>query len=391
MRHARAGTNDSDEPPSAASSASCASCAYTPLNAHEADDALVDLAHPYTAVLDLARGRKADGLSFQPCVAARCQDRYVVEQFAVRGARGAPDGAEALWTLTGVFDGHLGEATVEHVAHHLPVIVQEFFEAAVRADPAFIRDPTNVSALLKRAFASFDHDIANDVLELFPGGMASLDRLSDRHIQSVINDHGNGLQNYKKVQLNMYGTTALLALVDPQQENLWVANLGDCQAVLATRSTSGNWNGELLTQVHNGTNPQEPFKQPPAFTRRILFNLDPGPGDVGALHAAWEQLLRRNLLSSGSSSLPGVPNQFLTYLTALPVEEHAQCYVDAVVPAGAPGHRDERAMFKIEDNLAVRLLKSALGGDDANAVSEMIAVQSDQAWLDDITIVVQML
>jgi hypothetical protein len=28
----------------------------------------------------------------------------------------------------------------------------------------------------------------------------------------------------------MYGTTALVALVDPDHKDLWVANLGDCQA-----------------------------------------------------------------------------------------------------------------------------------------------------------------
>ena len=87
-----------------------------------------------------------------------------------------------------------------------------------------------MSATLKRAFISFDRDIANDVLALFPGGIASLEHLSDDYIRSVINDYNNGLQNYKKVQLNMYGTTALLALVDPRQEHLWIANLGDCQA-----------------------------------------------------------------------------------------------------------------------------------------------------------------
>lgn len=135
------------------------------------------------------------------------------------------------FSLSAFLEGHLGEATVEHTAHHLPVIVQEFLDKAVKDDgPACLKDPMIVSALLKRAFASFDRDIANDVLELFPGGVASLDRLSDEYIRSVINDHKNGLENYKKVQLNLYGTTALLALVDPRQENLWVANLGDCQA-----------------------------------------------------------------------------------------------------------------------------------------------------------------
>ena len=111
------------------------------------------------------------------------------------------------------------------------MIVQEFLEETVnKSGQASLSDPKVVSDLLKRAFISFDNDISNDVLELFPGGLSSLDGLSDEYIRSVINDYENGLQNYKKVQLNLYGTTALVALVDPQQENLWIANLGDCQA-----------------------------------------------------------------------------------------------------------------------------------------------------------------
>ncbi|EJD00916.1 protein serine/threonine phosphatase 2C [Fomitiporia mediterranea MF3/22] len=397
---ARQSSDEYDEPPPSANSSSTSilSAEYTPLSPSAAEDALVDLAHPYTGVLDLPSGRKADGLSFQPCAAARCQDRYIIEQFAIRGA------GDALWTLTGVFDGHLGETTVEHVAHHLPVIVQEFLERAVRDQgPTCLKNPTIVSTLLKRAFSSFDRDIANDVLKLFPGGVASLDRLSDDYIRSVINDYGNGLTNYKKVQLNMYGTTALLALVDPRQENLWIANLGDCQA------------GELLTEVHNGSNPREvdrvrrehpsepdcikngrilgtiapfrclgdqPFKQPAAFTRRILFNLDTGAENVDDSRAAWAQLIDRVLtppylsadadvvhvrLDRSKSRVPGVPNQFLILCTdglpdlleGVPSRGHAQYYVDSIVEVGV---RDGRAIFD-----------RSLGGEDSNALSQMIA------------------
>ncbi|KAL5527112.1 hypothetical protein ACEPAG_5903 [Sanghuangporus baumii] len=437
----RSNTQDYGEPPPSASSSgtSILSADYTLLNSSEIEDVLVDLAHPYTGILDLKSGRKADGLSFQPCATARCQDRYIIEQFAVN------DTGNELWTLTGVFDGHLGEATVEHVAHHLPVIVQEFLaEAVSNRGPACLKDPTVVSATLKRAFISFDRDIANDVLELFPGGIASLERLSDDYIRSVINDYSNGLQNYKKVQLNMYGTTVLLAVVDPLQENLWIANLGDCQAVLASRTPSGRWVGELLTQVHNGTNllevervrrehPNEPdcvrngrilgtiapfrcigdqpFKQPAAFTSRILFNLDAGKENVDSSRAAWAQLIDRIRtppylsadpdvahfrLNRGSNAFAGVPNQFLVLCTdglpdlleTIPPQGHPQYYVDAVIP---PGTRNEQASFHLDDNIALRILKKALGGEDNNAVSQMISLQSDQPWLDDVTIIVQIL
>lgn len=77
---------------------------------------------------------------------------------------------------------------------------------------------------------TFDEAIAGDVLDLFPGGLESLSSLSDEYIQRTINDITSGGANYKKARLCMYGTTALVALVDPEHENLWLANLGDCQA-----------------------------------------------------------------------------------------------------------------------------------------------------------------
>ena len=120
---------------------------------------------------------------------------------------------------------------MEHAAHHLPVIVQELLEERARTHgPESLRDTTAISELLKRAFVSFDRAIANDVLDLIPGGLQGLETVSDDYIRAVVNDRDNGFRHYRKVQLNMYGTTALLALVNPSQSDLWVANLGDCQA-----------------------------------------------------------------------------------------------------------------------------------------------------------------
>lgn len=67
------------------------------------------------------------------------------------------------------------------------------------------------------------------MLDLIPGGLA-LDTVSDKEIQDIINDHDRGGENFYKARLCMYGTTALVALIDPGRENLWVANLGDSQA-----------------------------------------------------------------------------------------------------------------------------------------------------------------
>lgn len=153
------------------------------------------------------------------------------------------------------------------------------------------------------------------------------------------------------------------------------------------------------------------FKQPPSFTRRILFNLDTPNGDGNGLRLAWQQLLDRNrtppYISTEADVIyrrilpggrPGLPRQFLVLCTdglpelydelGLTDRQKAELYVDAVV--NGPGTR-AGDIFRLEDNLALRLLKSALGGEDAEALSQMVAVQSDEPWIDDVTVIVQTL
>lgn len=89
--------------------------------------------------------------------------------------------------------------------------------------------PPLIADVFSSAIRAFDDAIANDVLELFPGGLDAVRDMPDEEIYAILNDHADGGHNFKKARLCMYGTTALVALVDPDHENLWLANLGDCQ------------------------------------------------------------------------------------------------------------------------------------------------------------------
>jgi len=198
-------------------------CAFVPLSEHDVARRLAALAKPERSVFDAARGHLADAVAFQPCTRYKSQDRFVVRQIDVHGMK---------WTFTGVFDGHLGDATVEHAAHHLPIIVQESLYKVIPGPASPMPAPEVVCDMLSRGITAFDDAIAGDVLDLFPGGLASLPSRADEEIQAVVNDFAgpSAGANYKKARLCLYGTTALVALVDPAHENLWVANLGDCEA-----------------------------------------------------------------------------------------------------------------------------------------------------------------
>lgn len=303
--------------------------------------------------------------------------------------------------------------------------------------------------ILSDAITSFDNAIAGDVLELFPGGIESLLGLTDEEIQEVVNDVGDGRgngSNYQKARLCLYGTTALVALVDPAHENLWVANLGDCEAVLITPGADGRLSRhEVLNVLHNGTNPAEvarvrrdhpgepesvlhgrvlgtiapfrcigdaPFKQPAIFTRRVLYNLYPGVPDP----TPWETFLARNRSPPYISSKPDVVHRrlpprsggggagaaarsFLILATdglselydgtsrAEMAADWARCVAEAAAATGTP----ETPPSAKGENLALRLLRRALGGEDLMSISQMVTLDMDTPWMDDTTIIVQAL
>lgn len=118
-------------------------------------------------------------------------------------------------------------------------------------------------------------------------------------IQAIISRNADP-QLLKKARLCMYGTTALVALVDPDHQNLWVANVGDCQAglsspflilahlltfplVLVSPNGPRKWKSELLTSNHNCDNDAEisrvvsehPGEPECILDRRVLGALAP--------------------------------------------------------------------------------------------------------------------
>ncbi|ESK85253.1 mitochondrial type 2c protein phosphatase involved in regulation of pyruvate dehydrogenase activity [Moniliophthora roreri MCA 2997] len=421
------------------------------------------LAKPQTFHFDTSRGWRADSINFQPSPSTRTQDRYVVKQLEINGRQ---------WSLTGVFDGHLGDVTVEHVSHHLPIIIQEFLQNAFENEPSRLSDPAFISQSFSRSITAFDKAIAGDVLNLF-GGIEGLSNYTDAQIRQVINDQHRGGHNYTKARLNMYGTTALVALVDPDHNHLWIANVGDCKAILVSPMEGDDWEINVLTTDHNGDNDAEvervrqqhpdepecvvdrrvlgalapfralgdtPFKQPPEFTRRILFNLLPGFHDT----SPWEEFLARNrtppyissepeithyplsqrkhsrpgprfliLSSDGFSDLCSSEGQhkIITDWARHVVQESRndnpltglfnsmssattpESNINNILPTYplSPTLPTAPGAGQASRNMALRLLRRALGGEDRLSVSKVLTLDMDAAWIDDTAIVVQTL
>lgn len=395
--------------------------AFTNLTTSEAWNKLSQTSDPQFLAYGAGEKWRADALNFQPFPGAKSQDRYAMQQLHIGGR---------IWTLTAVFDGHLGDATVQHAAYHVPIIVREFLEDLDKKHGGSVVPPPLIADVFSSAIRAFDDAIANDVLELFPGGLEAAIGMPDHQIYSILNDQLVGGTNFKRARLCMYGTTALVALVDPDHTNLWLANLGDCQGVMVSETAPQVWSYEVLTRVHNGENRREvervqkehpgepecivdgrvlgaiapfrclgdtPFKQPPEFTRRILYNLFPGDGDT----SPWEEFLVRNKTPPYISAMPEVTHFPLDRLRG-PLRRYLILCSDGFTDICGQHQRSVvdrwlRNMPVAGDrsntmppNRALQLLWQGLGGDSVS-VSKALTLDLGVPWLDDITVVVQSL
>jgi pyruvate dehydrogenase phosphatase len=123
--------------------------------------------------------------------------------------------------------GHGGEETVDYVVQELPSLIYAGLTNALADAGTTPLAPSTISALLQSSIQAVDQALTDGVRYLFPDE-ATLTTLTDEQIKSTINGPTN--PNNLAILRCMRGTTALVSLVDPQKENLWVASLGDCQA-----------------------------------------------------------------------------------------------------------------------------------------------------------------
>ncbi|KAG6813656.1 hypothetical protein H0H92_008893 [Tricholoma furcatifolium] len=362
-----------------------------------------------------------DCVTFQPCPDPEVtnQDRYAIFDWDLGNGK---------WHFRLLLDGHAGHETVDYVLQTLP---QTFHNGLVELVSRMEPSADVVSKLLQDVITSLDVKLTQDLHGLFPD-IDSFANLSDDAISAIINDQASGGKNASIVSRCMRGTTVLVALVDPGCSNLWVASLGDGQAALGVRQSDGSWEASVLSSFHNGENVSEKeqifkehpneegcvlknrvlgaiavtraigdhlFKLPSPYTERIFMNAKEGfqfSKDV-------QEFLGRNKTPPYLSNRADVEHirlegkeTFLVlcsdglyelYAQRIPLE-HTDFKLAAKhwIQTVAEGLRSAS-----KENLALYLLRDALGGDDIGLVSRMITVEMDEKWMDDTTILVQKL
>ncbi len=195
------------------------------------------------------------------------------------------------------------------------------------------------------------------------------------------------------------------------RSNACVSNIQTSPSVSSTIASSAHWRLSVvrpylpqITRIDNcplGLG-DTPFKQPPEFTRRILYNLSPGFPDT----SPWEEFLVRNRTPPYISTEPEIVH---TQLGVVSPPERSRFlilasdgFVDLCSNEGQEKivrdwARDMQNMTADEGthpgsgNMALRLLRRALGGEDRFKVSKVLTLNMDVAWIDDTAIVVQTL
>ncbi|KAG2340530.1 protein serine/threonine phosphatase 2C [Suillus weaverae] len=364
----------------------------------------------------------SDGGSFsaslQPHISSANEDRSLIMDLSL------PNG---VWNLTCVFDGHGGHETADYLVAELP----SFLMAGLLPTAANLE---GVSDVLTRAIHDVDEAIKRDFLEIFPEEVDEIATMSDATVKARVNDQSSGGLNHRKALRCLRGSTILLALVDPTKKHLWVLNLGDGVAVLGSRpDASSQWNASILSDNHNGNNPAEAdrikqqhpgepecifddrvlgnlavtravgdhaFKLPRIYTEKIFLNVEPG----FRVPAAIEYFIPRNLSPPYVSNLASVRY----------VNLHAQSGCDYFILMCSDGLVDlytddpDRAESLtslvqkwvgivgdvVRDDIQeamMRLIRHALGAEDIASVSCMLTVDMPVAYMDDTTIILQVL
>ncbi|KAK7462688.1 hypothetical protein VKT23_007276 [Stygiomarasmius scandens] len=187
------------------------------------------------------RGVEFSSASFQ-AYKQRNEDRVFCHQF---------DGG----LLFGIFDGHGGDILSEHASTSLPPLLAFSLSEALASEPNDAHDLKStpdmglhraaaVEAALVNTFQQFDAALIEQVLALIP----------NKPLKEWTKDEAVQMMQLHKdiVRKAITGTTALVGYLAGNQRDLWIASLGDSEALARLESEF-----VALNELHNCKTPEE--------------------------------------------------------------------------------------------------------------------------------------
>ncbi|KAJ6557184.1 protein serine/threonine phosphatase 2C [Mycena sp. CBHHK59/15] len=364
--------------------------------------------------------RRVDSVTFQPCSphVYQNQDRYVVEEWNLPGGT---------WQFNSIFDGHVNHHTVDYVAQTLPGNLRGSLSEALRKSGSRPISYDHVSQVLRDSVVQLDDAICSNFLDLFPRDLRRLSRITHKEVQNIFRSDHSGWSRSAAAKC-LGGTTLILSLTDPHEQNLWIANLGDCHAVFGVRHHNRGWASTLINHIHSGQNPREVrritgehprepesikngrvlgfleptraigdvwLKIPSLYTSRVFSNLDQGWISQGTLKQCVTKISTppyvSNIPDVYHRNLSAQPWFLILCSDGLP---SAETYEGMDPPAMAKTWTecvgqilDSRSPAIV--NTALSLLRAAIGGQDERKVSQNLTVEMEERWMDDVSISIQ--
>ncbi|KAL5519146.1 hypothetical protein ACEPAH_829 [Sanghuangporus vaninii] len=332
------------------------------------------------------------------------------------------------WSMAAVFDGHAGEEIAEYAHVALPTQIRLALESI---DVAKV-SPQSIPEILAKAIEEFDKSIGDELKALLPKNFENLD---EEALKKLVNDQESGSKVYNACIRCMRGSTAIIALIDPGMQNLWVANLGDCQAVLVEYpAEKTDFTAAVLSSPHNARVDKEvqrvqfehpgereailndrvlgaiavtralgdfTFKLPAVYTTKLFVNVNLGY----RMHSKVEEFIPRNLTPPYVSATPDVTHRTLkssmsvggrtTYALVLCSDGLTDPYyargwtTDRIAQhfASVCSKSSGKEWDGLGGNLALHLCKDALG-ESLEEQSRNLTVDLDFQHLDDTTAIV---
>ncbi|KAI5888293.1 protein serine/threonine phosphatase 2C [Schizophyllum commune H4-8] len=157
--------------------------------------------------------------------------------------------------LIAVFDGHYSGDLSDYAAQTLPQMLCERIEKNVA------QDPSDFSAAVERALADgikdFDESLLRDLFEAFPECSYN-DEFWGNEDEGTFEVVGYSKRDerVRAARRCLVGSTALIGFIDRAKCNIWVASLGDSEAVLG-RMVDGQLQVIPLNELHNCDNASE--------------------------------------------------------------------------------------------------------------------------------------
>ncbi|KAF9025098.1 protein serine/threonine phosphatase 2C [Hymenopellis radicata] len=152
-------------------------------------------------------------------------------------------------TMISIFDGHLTSEVSEYASQNLPKAIA----ARISAD---MGPSLDIPHIMKTTIEEFDSSLLRNFTKLFDEGEDfSHEKWNDKsEIYRVVGYRGD--QTFTDARLAIVGSTALVAFINRARTHVWVASLGDSDAVCG-RLQGDRWVPIKLSSSHNASNPKE--------------------------------------------------------------------------------------------------------------------------------------